>query len=98
LTILGANIFHTCFGGSSEPWTAANPPGPNICGYSPAGGPLNSGIYASNFYNGTSQFDFAANKVHPLYTQSYYPSNTNNGAIGAAPPPFNVFFNAQVKI
>jgi hypothetical protein len=42
--------------------------------------------------------DFAANKVHPLYTQSYYPSTTNNGAIGGAPPPFNLFLSAQVKI
>ena len=98
LTLLGANIFHTCFGGSSEPWTAANPPGPNICGYTPAGGTLNSSIYPSNFYNGTSMNDFAANKVHPLYTQSYYPSTTNNGAIGGAPPPFNLFLSAQVKI
>ena len=32
LTLVGANLFHTCFGGSSEPWTSANPPGPNVCG------------------------------------------------------------------
>jgi hypothetical protein len=98
LTLVGANLFHTCFGGSSEPWTTANPPGPNVCGYTPAGGPLNTGIYPSNFYNGTSMNDLAANKVRPLYTQSYYPSTTNNNAIGAAPPPFSIFFTAQVKI
>jgi hypothetical protein len=33
-----------------------------------------------------------------LFTQSYYPSNGNNGAIGSGPPPINVYFNAQVKI
>ncbi len=98
LTILGADLFHTCFGGSSEPWTQANPPGYSTCGYLPAGASLNSTIYPSNFYNGTGINDFAANKVHPLYTQSYTPSNGNNGAIGSGPPPINIYFNAQVKI
>jgi Carboxypeptidase regulatory-like domain/TonB dependent receptor/TonB-dependent Receptor Plug Domain len=98
LSVLGANLFHTCFGGSSEPWTQANPPGAAVCGYGAAGGPLNTTVYPSNFYNGTSINDFAANKVHPLYTQSYLPVSGNNAAIGAAPPPINVYFNAQVRI
>jgi hypothetical protein len=98
LTVLGANLFHTCFGGSSEPWTQANPPGSAVCGYTAAGGPFNSTVYPANFYNGTGINDFAANKVHPLYTQSYYPLGANNGANGGPPPPINVYFNAQVKI
>ena len=51
--MLGANLFHACFGGSRQPWTSANPPSYAICGYAPAGGPLNSTVYPSNFYNGT---------------------------------------------
>ncbi|MBV8066565.1 MAG: TonB-dependent receptor, partial [Candidatus Eremiobacteraeota bacterium] len=98
LTVLGANLFHACFWGSAEPWTAANPPGASVCGYTPAGGALNSTIYPSNFYNGTSIYDYAANKVHPLYTQSYYPTANINGGIGGAPPPINVFVNAQVRL
>jgi hypothetical protein len=43
-------------------------------------------------------FDFPANKVHPLYTQSYYPSTLINGAIGGGPPPINLYFNAQLRI
>jgi hypothetical protein len=98
LSLLGANLFHTCFGGSSEPWTAAYPPGYAVCGYSGAGANLNSTVYPSNFYNGTGIYDYAANKVHPLYTQSYYPTPLLNGAIGGGPPPINLYFNAQFKI
>ncbi|HEY1883869.1 MAG TPA: TonB-dependent receptor [Candidatus Cybelea sp.] len=99
LTLLGSDLFHTCFGGTSEPWTSYYQPGAAVCGYAAAGGPLNSTIYPSNFYNGTSMFDFAANnKVHPLYTQSYSPSGLSNGAIGGGPPPINLYVNAQVRI
>ena len=99
LSVFGVNLFHACFGGTSAAWTAAFPPGNAICGYSPAGGSLNSSLYPSNFYNGTSFNDLKANSgVRPAYTQSYLPSTLNNGAIGGAPPPINVFVNATVKI
>ena len=98
LSLLGANLFHTCFGGTAEPWTAANPPSNVACGYLPAGGALNSTLYPSNFYNGTGIGDRAANKASTPWTQSYLPSGLNNGAIGAAAPPINLYFNAQVKI
>ncbi len=98
LTGTFTNIFHTCFGGTSEPWTSANSPGPNICGYSPAGGVLNSTIYPNNFYNGTGIGDKAANKYVTPYNQSYYPTTLNNGGIGATIQPFNFFINAAIKI
>ena len=69
-----------------------------VCGYSPAGGSLNSTLYPSNFYNGTGINDRAANKATTPWTQSYLPSNLNNGAIGGGVPPINVYFNAQIKI
>ncbi len=98
LSILGANLFHACFGGTTEPWTTANPPSNVICGYGPAGGSLNSTLYPSNFYNGTGIGDYKANGARTPFTQSYLPSSGNNGAIGGAPPPINVYFNAQIKI
>ena len=98
LTLLGADLFHTCFGGTTEPWTQANSPGQAVCGYLPAGGVLNSTVYPANFYNGTGIGDRAANHASTPYTQSYYPSAGNNGAIGGAPQPINLYFNAQVKI
>ena len=98
LSILGANLFHACFGGTTEPWTTANPPSNVICGYTPAGGSLNSTLYPSNFYNGTGIGDYKANGARTPFTQSYYPTSGNNGAIGGAPPPINVYFNAQIKI
>ncbi|MGA7247531.1 MAG: hypothetical protein WBW89_07220, partial [Candidatus Cybelea sp.] len=87
-----------CFGGTAAAWTAANPPSAAVCGYEPAGGSLNSTLYPSNFYNGTSINDFKANGARTPYTQSYVPLNFNNGAIGASVQPINVYFNAQVKI
>jgi Carboxypeptidase regulatory-like domain/TonB dependent receptor/TonB-dependent Receptor Plug Domain len=100
LTVLAVNLFHACFGGTSAPWTGAFPPNNVICGYSPAGGSLNSTLYPSNFYNGTGINDVAANhaRTPSNFQQSYLPSNLNNGAIGGAPTPISIFFNAAVKI
>jgi Carboxypeptidase regulatory-like domain len=99
LTVTGTSLFRSCFGGTPEPWTAANPPAPWVCGYGPAGGFLNSSLYAGNFYNGKSIYDAKANSgVVTPWTQSYTPSTSNNGAIGGLVTPWNVFFNAQIKI
>jgi hypothetical protein len=98
LTVLGANLFHSCFGGTTEPWTSAFPPSYAYCGYSPDGGALNSTLYPANFYNGTGIGDFKANGARTPWTQSYVPTSGNNGAIGGAPSPINVFVNAQVRI
>jgi hypothetical protein len=93
LVVLGTSLFHACFGGTPAPWTAVYPPGYVICGYSPAGG-----SYPSNYYNGTSIFDYRANGARTPFTQSYMPSTANNNAVGSAVQPINVYFNAQVKI
>jgi hypothetical protein len=100
ITVLAANLFHTCFGGSKEPWTAANPPSTFICGYYAAGGSLNNSLYPSNYYNGTGINDFAANKARTpaAFQQSYMAGTANNAALGAFPPPFNLFINASVRI
>ncbi|MGA8324604.1 MAG: TonB-dependent receptor [Candidatus Cybelea sp.] len=100
LSMLGSNLFHTCFGGTSTPWSAAYAPSNVICGYTPAGGLLNSSLYPSNWFLGTGINDFAANKARTpsAFQQSYIPGAVNNGAIGAAVLPINLYFNATVKI
>jgi hypothetical protein len=90
-TLTFADLFHTCFGGSKEPWTSAYPAGANYCGYSP------NGLYAGNFYNGTGPNDAAANGFtpYPWQLQSYIPvidSNLGN------PPPLNVYFQINVRM
>jgi hypothetical protein len=100
LTLLGENLFHSCFGGSSEPWTTVYKPSPTVCGYTPAGGTLNSALYPSNFYNGTSVGDRRANKAITPYAQSYMPlANTGfNYSNNFGLFPVNVYLSAQVKL
>jgi hypothetical protein len=94
LTATAANIFRSCFGGSSEPWTQANPPSSNVCGYY-----TNGNYYTSNYYNGKSPYDTKANpgggQISYMY-QSYAPSS-NNGA-SSTPLPFELFIQAQLKL
>ena len=89
-----ADVWHTCFGGSKEPWTAgAYSPNTNNCAYGP------NGLYTSNFYNGTGPLDAAANGQADQYweTQSYLPSFY--GSTGSSTPwPFNAYFQVQVKL
>ncbi len=94
-----ANLFHTCFGGTSAPWTTAYGPSPNTCAYLSAG-PATTGEYVSNFYNGTSPNDVAANGVapRPWQTQSYLPTQGFGSAAGTIPSPFTAFFQLTVKI
>ncbi len=87
------NLFHTCFGGTKMPWTAAYGPSPSSCGYTP------NPLYVSNFYNGTSPYDAAANGTtpYPWQVQSYIPSRSGSDA-GGIPSPLNVFFSLNVKM
>ncbi len=88
-----ANLFHTCWGGTKAPWTSAFPPGQNVCGYFPASS------YISNFYNGTSPTDSAANGVSgptPWQMNSYGPGTYSYA--GSIPSPLNVFFGLTVKM
>jgi hypothetical protein len=64
-TLVLSNIYNTCFGGTSTPWSGASPPGYWACGYLP------NDIYTSNFFNGKSANDVAANGVKPLPQQLY---------------------------
>ncbi len=92
LTLTATDLWHTCFGGSSEPWTPAYAPSPYVCAYFP------NGLYnGAGWYNGTSPYDKAANYVtpYPWEEESYTPSASDvfNGYL-----PFNLYLQAQIHI
>ena len=102
------NIFHTCFGGSKEPWTAAYPAGSNVCGYYEGAASVPGlGGYVSNFQLGSgyltpgniASYSAAANgtKLYPWQQQSYQPY-TSNGAGNQIPQPFNAYLTINVKL
>jgi hypothetical protein len=87
LTLLASNLINTCFGGSKEPWTVG---GPGECGYSTDGYSPTSGI--SDFYNGTSPSDTAANGTAPL------PYNLHAYQEEGFTQPFELFLSLSTKI
>jgi len=88
LNLTIANLYHNCFGGSTAPWTTNYPPGKNVCAYGA------NGLYTSNFYNGTSQFDTAANgsTPQPWQQQPYNPG------VGGVSIPTNLYFSVNIKL
>jgi hypothetical protein len=91
IQLTGAGIFHACWGGTAEPWSATTPAGGVICGYTP------NGFYTANAYNGTSPYDTKANGHVPMSweTESYIPkfNNTSGGYL-----PFNLFITGQIRL
>jgi hypothetical protein len=81
--LLLANIYNACFGGSKVPWSAG---GSKACGYYP------NTYYVSNFYNGSSANDVAANGVTTPAPnqQSYTPTGTGL--------PFSAYLQLQFKL
>jgi Carboxypeptidase regulatory-like domain/TonB dependent receptor len=87
-----ANILNTCFGGSPEPWTAAYHPNSIVCAYAPNGYSYVGGQPGAGFFLGSSGRSVANGTAgYPnVFNQSYQP------LIGAL--PFQVYFNAQVRL
>jgi hypothetical protein len=88
-----ADVWHTCFGGSSEPWTKTFKPDANVCGY------YQNPSYVSNFFNGTGPGDAAANGLpgQAWIQQPYVPAY--GLSVGSGNPfPFNAFFQLQIKL
>ena len=85
-TVVLANLFNRCFGGSNTPWSSAFPAGARSCGYTP------NANYVSNFYNGSSPNDVAANGVgsYRVNQQSYAPFYPFS--------PFQATLQLQVKL
>ncbi|HXM07122.1 MAG TPA: hypothetical protein VN936_06650, partial [Candidatus Acidoferrum sp.] len=88
-----ANLVNACFGGSNEPWSRQYAPSSVVCGYSP------NVFYISNFYNGTSPNDRAANGVplNPYFQQPFIPSYGDVNSFNY-PLPINLYFQLQLKI
>jgi Carboxypeptidase regulatory-like domain/TonB dependent receptor len=87
-----ANIVNTCFGGSPEPWTAAYKPNGIVCEYAPNGFNYIGAQPGAGFFLGSSGHSVANGTAgYPnAFNQSYQPIFN---AI-----PFQVYFNAQVRL
>lgn len=91
--LLLANLFNACFGGTRTAWSAQYPPNSYTCGY------ITNSYYVSNFYNGTSPNDRAANGValNQAFAQPFIPgwADTNSEVI---PEPFNAYVEFDVRL
>ncbi|MBV9028512.1 MAG: hypothetical protein JO311_07815 [Candidatus Eremiobacteraeota bacterium] len=90
------NLFHVCWGGTSQSWTSTYSPGSVYCGYN------SNSLYVGKtpgqgWFNGASPNDKKANGVTPYawQTQPYFPQIGNG--IGSY-LPFNAYFSASVKL
>jgi hypothetical protein len=92
LTATLANIVNTCFGGSAENWTAAYKPDGIVCAYAPNGFNYIGNQPGAGFFYGASGHDAANGTAgYPnVFNQQYQPLF---GAI-----PFQVYFNAQIRL
>jgi hypothetical protein len=88
-----ANLVNRCFGGSSEPWTRQYPPNQYVCGYG------YNQFYISDYYNGTSPNDVAANGVplNPYFEQPFVPSYGDVNSFNL-PLPLQFYFQLQIKV
>ncbi|MBV8152892.1 MAG: TonB-dependent receptor [Candidatus Eremiobacteraeota bacterium] len=93
VTALLTNLVNACFGGTSAPWTKQFPPNSYTCGY------ISNFYYVSNFYNGKSPNDVAANHVplNPAFATSYGPAYADTNSL-VLPGPFNAYFSVNVKL
>ncbi len=92
-TLLLANLANACFGGSQTSWTKQYPPNSYTCGY------ITNTYYVSNFYNGASANDRAANGValNPAFAQPYIPGWADEN-VYVLPGPFNAYLQLNVKL
>jgi hypothetical protein len=91
LTIV--NLANSCFGGSSEPWTAAYPPNSQVCGYG------RNKFFISNFFNGASPNDLAANGVplNKYFTVPFAPTYGDTNSFNL-PMPMQLYFQVNFKV
>ena len=87
------NLVNSCFGGSSEPWTKAYPPNSQVCGYT------YNKFFISNFFNGSSPNDVAANGVplNKYFTVPFAPAYGDVNSFNL-PLPLQLFFQVQFKM
>lgn len=92
LTATLANVINTCFGGSTNAWSTAYKPNSIVCAYAPNGFQYVGTQPGAGFFYGGSGHDPANGTAgYPApFNQPYQPLY---GAI-----PFQVYFNAQIKL
>ncbi len=90
-TLVLANIFNRCFGGSSTPWSSAYKPGSVVCGYSGNGSYIGSTPGAGYFYgaNGADAANGTAGYPN-VFNYQYAPVS---GAL-----PFQAYLQVNVKL
>lgn len=95
LTFQAINILNRCFGGSKEPWTTG---GAGVCGYGLDGSGGGQGI--SNFYNGASPFDAAANGGATAlpYNAHAYTAQAGGNPVVPTIQPFELYLGAQIDL
>ena len=92
-TVAMANIFNTCFGGSSEPWTAAYAPGRVVCGYFPNTAFLGVTPGAAYFYGNSPHQAVNGTVGYPkVFNSAYAPGPVQIAA------PFQAFFQINVRV
>jgi hypothetical protein len=91
-TAIVANVFTKCFGGTATAWTAAWPPGYNICAYGSNGYAPSPIAPHGGFYNGSGPNDVVANgtTLNPYIAHTYQPIGYNM--------PLEAYFQLQVKL
>jgi hypothetical protein len=91
--LMVANLVNRCFGGSKTAWTGQYAPSGTICGYE------RNKYYISNFYEGASPNDVAANGVplNPYFAQPFVPgaSDPNSGNYVL---PLQLYFSLQIRL
>ena len=88
-----ANLYNTCFGGSSTSWSKAFPANNYVCGYTDFNAYAWTGTQpGAGFFYGASPTD-PANGTVPFSKALLYPYSTVSGAL-----PFQAYLQVQVKL
>jgi hypothetical protein len=92
-----ANLFNTCWGGSTEPWTSPNH---NVCSYL-AGGYIGEIFPVGNMYNPPG---YHGSIIQPMVKYPYiaalgpYNQNAGTGTNNSPKMPFQFYVTANIKI
>src|SRR5581483_8854655 len=92
LTATLANVVNTCFGGSTAQWSSTYKPNSIVCAYAPNGFQYIGSQPGAGFFYGASGHD-PANGTAGYPNPFNYPYQPLYGAL-----PFQVYFNAQIKL
>ena len=92
-----ANLLNTCWGGTKAAWTVGNN---HICSYGLVNGAGGGLLPVGNVYNPPATVSSFARQVQFPYGTYFGAINTNTtgGSFNQTTQPFNLYFQAQIKI